>query len=527
MSREAVPLSPNGDCPRENVLPPPPDRLDSRLRIDRSLLGNVLGTGQPLVHVFHPSRFLGHIRFNLGRRLGVGLRGIRRRAPFPPRQTAFGCLVLGMARPRSRQQLSRHPPKDCRADGLAMANGARLAALRMGGGTLGMAAAFRSVRWRNGAARGWWILRRIFWPVVFIVPFSVWRLPSLDAARGTGLDFAKVPGNGKPAMVVLLFDMLGYEELFDGNGNILPAYTNFAAFCETADVFHAAESAGGATATSLPGFILQSRFAPEHRYSLEDWLFTDGTNWFRAEGFALQSLPALARAHGGRAQSIGMYIPWDSILPGVWNATESMAFAHGNQGVHVFGGTPSFWSAVREHASWYLVFDSKSPLGAVFKLAGIGERAEASGYDERVSLVFRARRLFREALSPGDFFFIHVDLPHYPYVVGRDGERLPLSLLHDEDAGLAAQTGGADWALGVWLETIASSPEGRNAWIVVTSDHNLNFGSHLDGRPLRHVPFLVHRPGQTQRRDVSEPADLTDLRHVLPDLPLFAGEGTE
>ena len=396
-----------------------------------------------------------------------------------------------------------------------------------GGGTLGMAAAFRSVRWRNGAARGWWILRRIFWPVVFIVPFSVWRLPSLDAARGTGLDFAKVPGNGKPAMVVLLFDMLGYEELFDGNGNILPAYTNFAAFCETADVFHAAESAGGATATSLPGFILQSRFAPEHRYSLEDWLFTDGTNWFRAEGFALQSLPALARAHGGRAQSIGMYIPWDSILPGVWNATESMAFAHGNQGVHVFGGTPSFWSAVREHASWYLVFDSKSPLGAVFKLAGIGERAEASGYDERVSLVFRARRLFREALSPGDFFFIHVDLPHYPYVVGRDGERLPLSLLHDEDAGLAAQTGGADWALGVWLETIASSPEGRNAWIVVTSDHNLNFGSHLDGRPLRHVPFLVHRPGQTQRRDVSEPADLTDLRHVLPDLPLFAGEGTE
>lgn len=30
-------------------------------------------------------------------------------------------------------------------------------------------------------------------------------------------------------------------------------------------------------------------------------------------------------------------------------------------------------------------------------------------------------------------------------------------------------------------------------------------------------------PGQTERHDVYGPADLTDLRHVLPDLPLFAG----
>ena len=77
------------------------------------------------------------------------------------------------------------------------------------------------------------------------------------------------------------------------------------------------------------------------------------------------------------------------------------------------------------------------------------------------------------------------------------------------------------------MEAIASTPAGREAWVVVTSDHNVHNPFFRKG-PLTHVPFLVHRPGQTERRDVSEPADLTDLRHVVPDFPLFAGgEGTE
>lgn len=397
-------------------------------------------------------------------------------------------------------------------------------------GAAGTALALRFPRWRNGAVRGWFLLRRVLWPVVFVVPLAVWRLPFLDAARGQGLDFTRVPGNGKPATVVLMFDMLGYEALFDESGRIRSAYTNFAAFAETADVYHAAESAGEETASSLPGFIVQSRLATSPRklaYTLGDWTFTDGADTIRPRDFAAQSLPIFARKCGGRAQAIGMYVPWDSLLPGTWNATESMALGYGNQGVHVFGKTPVLRTAARGHLAWYFMSFSKSPLSALLKLAHGDERTEAQGYDERTSLVARAERLLREALSPGDFFFIHVDLPHLPYVVGPGGTKLPFAFQHDDARGLPAQTEATDWALGRWLEAIASSPAGRQAWIVATGDHNLNYGPYRDG-PVRHVPFLVHRPEQTERHDIFESADLADLRHVVPDLPLFAGgEGTE
>ena len=63
-----------------------------------------------------------------------------------------------------------------------------------------------------------------------------------------------MPGNGEPPVVVLMFDMMGYGTLFGDGGQVVPACTNFAAFCGRADVYHGAESAGGQTATSLPGF---------------------------------------------------------------------------------------------------------------------------------------------------------------------------------------------------------------------------------------------------------------------------------
>ena len=392
-------------------------------------------------------------------------------------------------------------------------------------GACGIAGTLLFPSWRRGAARGWNLVRRLLWPVVFLVPLSLWRLPALDGACGKGLDFSPVPGNGEPPVVVLMFDMMGYGTLFDDGGQVVPACTNFAAFCARADVYHGAESAGGQTATSLPGFVVQERLATPSRklrYAIGGWPFSDGTNTVYPADFADRSLPALARERGGRAQAIGMYVPWDVIVPGLWDADESIALGYGNHGVHVFGQAPSFRTAAAEHAARYFLYASKSPASALFRFAGLHDRTEARGYAERTSLVARADRLLRESLSPGDFVFIHVDMPHDPYVVGRGGKPLPPALLFDNVAGLAAQTEGADWALGTWLEAIASSPAGRDAWIIVTSDHNVHDPRFRKGAQ-KHVPFIVHRPGQTERHDVYGPADLTDLRHVLPDLPLFAG----
>ena len=391
-------------------------------------------------------------------------------------------------------------------------------------GGAGIACALLFPSWRRATAGCWRFTRRFLW-ALFAVPFLVWQLPSLDAASGGELDFARLPGNGRPATVILLFDMMGYEELFDETGEVRPAYTNFAAFCSRADVFHAAKSAGINTAVSVPGFIVQKRLS-EHGWDvqlgLDDWWYRDGTNTVRPRDLAGQSLPSLARAAGGRAQAIGEYIPWDELLPGVWNATESKADRYGDHGVHEFGRKPNFLTAVKEHFVWYFSWISKSPLAALFKAAGLTVYTDSLYYGENISLIERAGRLFRESLSPGDFLFVHLGIPHDPFLVGSGGKRLPPELYWDYVAGLAAQMEGADWALGEWLEDLAATPAGREAWIVVTSDHNLHKNRYLKG-PKDHVPFLVHRPGQTERRDIAEPADLTDLRHIVPDLPIFAG----
>ena len=389
-------------------------------------------------------------------------------------------------------------------------------------GGIGVAGALLFPAWRRASAGAWRFLRCYLW-ALFAVPFLVWRLPTHEAATGNGLDFGRVPGNGRPATVILLFDMFGYEELFDETGAVRPAYTNFAAFCERADVYHGAESAGINTGVSLPGFMVQKRMGTngwDVHWEFGDWGFPDGTNMVHMRDFAAQSLPGRARASGGRTQAIGTYVPWGELLPDVWDATESMGDRYGNHGVHVFGRKPNLATALKEHCVWYFSWISKSPLAAVLKAAGLTVFTDALGYDERISLVGRAGRLLREALSPGDFVFVHMEMPHNPYLVGRGGKLLPPDFYWDDVKGLAAQSEGADWALGELMEVLEATPEGRAAWIVVTSDHNLHRNRHLRG-PKNHVPFLVHRPGQTERRDIAERADLTDLRHVVPELPIF------
>jgi hypothetical protein len=393
-------------------------------------------------------------------------------------------------------------------------------------GAIGMASALLFPRWRRATGRFWRSLRLLFWPVLFFVPFSLWRVCLPETVFGNGLDFSKVPGNGKPPVVVFMFDMLPYEGLFGEDGEVVPACTNFAAFCGTADVYHAAASAGTSTSESIPGFIVQKRFR-DMRCARDGWFYADGENGRIAPAdFAAQSLPALAKAGGGRAQAIGMNIPWDALLPGLWDADESMSIYIGRHGVHAFGEDFSFWTAAKDLLAWYFLFVSKSPLSAVLKLAGFDGITESQGWDERASTVARAGRFLRELLSPGDFFFVHVDLPHPPFVLGPGGARLPHALYHS-DEGLLAQVEGADWALGRWLEDLDASPAGRGAWVIVTSDHGLhNVRNPFPRKGAKdHVPFLVRRPGRTERRDIWEPADLPDLRHLLPDLPLWESSG--
>ncbi len=94
------------------------------------------------------------------------------------------------------------------------------------------------------------------------------------------------------------------------------------------------------------------------------------------------------------------------------------------------------------------------------------------------------------------------------------------------DHGIA----NTDAAVGELLDRLAARGILEGATVVITADHGEAFGEHglvehgLDVyEPLVHVPLLIHRPGQTTRRDHTQRVSSASLPGLLaPDFPALA-----
>lgn len=120
------------------------------------------------------------------------------------------------------------------------------------------------------------------------------------------------------------------------------------------------------------------------------------------------------------------------------------------------------------------------------------------------------------------FVYIHQQVAHPPYIFNRNGVCKELSDPSDySDEGYRQMLLFADTLLGEILAEIEKSPYSDRTMLIIMSDHGdrnaLMRNPDLTETPKenRHVPLLIHLPGQTKQIDVYTPFSLVSLKEMI------------
>lgn len=364
------------------------------------------------------------------------------------------------------------------------------------------------------ALAGWRGLA-IFWPLLLIMPLSLALAPKWEKVSGDPNRLgACQTGRGAP-VVILILDMIGYDDAFTAEGTVRKAVPNLAAFAGSSMVFHRARSGGYETASSLPGLILQE----EVGFPI---LQKGGARWKTrlhpqdpartAKEFEM-ALPYRFRNAGGRAVYIGSVLPYKNLMPGAWDEVFTLSIS----GVEL-SWTDSIWATRFLRHVIQFVGISKDPVSGIMKQLGVPSRMY-DRYWRKITkdLLGVSRRYVRQCLSPGDMVIIHLNIPHSPYVFDTRGN--PVSLPANDQTGYLGQLQYADHLFGTLLDDMKQAGQFDGSWIVMLSDH----GSHWrdwsqNPEEKRHVPLMVKAPGQVERRDMDKAIRLADFKQI-PGFP--------
>ncbi len=247
---------------------------------------------------------------------------------------------------------------------------------------------------------------------------------------------ARVTGQaGDPTIHLIVFDGLAYDVLFD-RGSVVDDYPVFAALAERSHVFHRAWAPGDTTAISVPA-MLTGRLGVELEGSLFCSLADRYNVWIT-----------------------GAYFPYCQMV------------------------------------ECYYACDTQTLV-----LKNIFLRALPKRYTDAslLAIVRGQEEMLVDNLSSavtgaGNFYFTHFVLPHFPYLLDRDGLRPNFTLGTQSMTAYRQQVAYADALLGRILAKMEELGQLENSLVIVTSDHANR--ATLGSAQRQHIPFFVRLPGQ-------------------------------
>ena len=397
-----------------------------------------------------------------------------------------------------------------------------------GGVLLGGAAVFCSLTWK---AFRLWILYATPAPLVFALIFLLVSPVSAQVRESDEVPAKRVTVGTPAPVVMLVLDELPLRSLVDSDGTIdAELYPNLAALQDQTDVFLNASSNAWATTYSVPSLLTGQLPA--------------GRTIPIATTHPDNAFTLLARSHELRVHELLGLCP-ESLCP---LPERSGILPRGTGGI-LMDGMAAFWRIVQPGPA------GDDPNGALFGEANAAMK-QASG---SAPLRLGASRLLApprlaaflddldrpSADGRPSFGFLHLLIPHSPWVLLPDGRRYrtpgdqlrPLGLTGDtwnEDGSFVAlgrqrhvlQTQYADRLVGELVRRLKASGQWDRSAVILTADHGVAF---TPGAPRRQttksnryevawVPLFVKRPGQREGTTRLDNVQLIDVLPTIGDL---------
>ncbi|NQU11248.1 sulfatase-like hydrolase/transferase [bacterium] len=306
-----------------------------------------------------------------------------------------------------------------------------------------------------------------------------------------------------PGIVLVVFDEWSYQRTFS-NGVVLADYPNIAAAAETAYVFHHAYSPAPMTYDSIPSLI-NGVAGKSH--------LVDGSLWMRSGAVDqpvgdYSNMFAIAHHAGYQTVLIGNYLPYESLYGDALDV------------VHAWNIYKVLGEDVGRVALSLLLDNIRIRAGRLAPPLAVPFNRAKNRYFATMAGQLQALLETHASRPAGRFVFAHHSVPHMPLIFDRTGLALPLS--RAASVNIEAYLGNLrylDTLIGRFLKTADGD---RGLWIL-TSDHSFRFDPEHPGdesvhSPKRHVPLLLHIPGQTARTDIHTPFLLSHLKRLLAEL---------
>lgn len=366
---------------------------------------------------------------------------------------------------------------------------------------------------RRGAVWGWrffsyaWLLPAIL--LLQLLLLHKWDGYPADSAAA--LPLVDNPSDAPP-VVLILMDMTGYMDVFDEEGRVYDYLPRIRQFMAEATVFHQAYSSGGYTAPSVGSLLVREPVANEkgrngHKQYRWKALEREGQPTLWPDEFE-ETLPGFFRKAGGRVAYIGFGSPFAETYPGFFDSVWSPALT----GLSPRQFASPFIRSLVHHMVEYLRI-AKSPVAAIAKTFRLYHHLDREYYRGLAEDIVRfGDAAIRHGLSSGDFLFLHLNIPHSPFVFDAEGG---MNIVNDIPTAYVEQLKYADKLVGRWLDAMRDSGKWDGSWIIVTADHGVDFRNWEEkGDEKRHVPFIVKRPGQTNPESVTNRVRQVDFLQV-------------
>jgi hypothetical protein len=397
-----------------------------------------------------------------------------------------------------------------------------------GGILLGAGAVACSLAWKEFRL---WILYATPAPLVFALIFLLVSPVSAQVRESDNVPAKRVTVGTPAPVVMLVLDELPLRSLVGSDGTIdAELFPNLAALQQQTDVFLNASSNAWATTYSVPSLLTGQLPA--------------GRTIPVATTHPDNAFTLLARSHELRVHELLGLCP-ESLCP---LPERTGILPRGTSGL-LMDGMAAFWRIVQPGAA------GDDPNGALFGEANAAMK-QASG---SAPLRLGGSRLlapprFSDFLDDLDrpsadgrpsFSFLHLLIPHSPWVLLPDGRRYqtpgdqlrPIGLTGDtwnEDGAFIPlgrqrhllQTQFADRLVGELVGRLKASEQWDRSVVVITADHGVAF---TPGAPRRQttrnnryelawVPLFVKRPGQQGGTTRLDNVQLIDVLPTLGDL---------